>query len=324
MNLGQTYKVRRKDEICFEGNIEELKAWLVANRITSDDEIKRNGYIVLEGEELWSLVKDRGELGFNPVHERRRLYSMRLRLMWISGLAVLSLIAAGCLFYLQVVTPAIEVHTISRRLEAESAERARRFDEQMKAMLGKAQVEVNLTRSRLEEIAKGIPKLNEEARMVAQSVTIADLTSSLEAIRADTKRVLDWYETRISKLENGQKSVSAQNKQVVDTRKNPNPRTVLDYLSVSWSYAGPGLRYIVVQNISVSDLTVTITRTYGGIRTPYKVTVPAGAVYNSGVQDSMTDSSGGLKAFDARDIVTISLSGSNSQSALTDINLEVK
>lgn len=320
MNLGQTYKVKRNDETCFEGGIDELKAWLRDKRISSDDEIKKNGYVVLEGEELWSLVKDRSELGFNPVHERAQIRKIRVSLMWLSGIAALSLIAAGCLFYINFITPAIEVHEISKRLDAENAERIRQLDDRLQATLAKAQVEMKLTQSRLDEIARRIPKLGEGVQTAAQIATKAEL----EAIRADAKRILDWYETRISKIEKAQQTGVAPNSQVVISNKSGSPRSVLDYLSVSWSYANPGLRYLTIDNTSGRDLTVVITRTDGKQRVPFKVTIPAGRTYNSGVEDSLTDSSGGLKAFDAGDNVTLSLSVSNFEGTIKDANLEVK
>jgi hypothetical protein len=325
MNLGQVYSVRRKEKICFEGSIEELRAWLLDQRISTDDEIKRHGLVVLEGEKLWSLVKDRDELGFNPVNERIRLKAVRLSLIWLSAITVLSLIAAVCIFYLNIVTPALEVQRISAHLDAENAVRVRQLDERLQALLKKAQVDIDHAQSRIEELSKGIPKLSGEPWKDADKATKGEFASSLNDVRAETKTVLDRYEARISAIEKVQQANKTTSSRISDSPKSVNPKTVLDCLSVRWSdAASPGYMYINVHNTTANTLTLTITRTYGTNKLPYKVNVPAGHVYKSGVRDFMTDSSGGIRAFTEGDVVSISLRDSLFFNTLQDVSLDVK
>jgi hypothetical protein len=74
-NLSQkvTYVVRKDDKSEFQGDLSELKAWLAEKRITTSDEVRRLGYVVLEGDDLWTRVGDRSELGFDLPQERARL-----------------------------------------------------------------------------------------------------------------------------------------------------------------------------------------------------------------------------------------------------------
>jgi hypothetical protein len=325
MNLGQIYIVRRNSEICFEGNIVALKAWLSAKRITGDDEIKRQGYEVLEGEQLWSLVSDRAELGFNPITERDKLGSMRSALTWLMSLAILSLIFAGYLFYINILIPAIEVDRIREKLNEENAERVRTFEQKTDAVLRAAEARVDRVSSELEKISSRLQKLSSDIDKSADISSKVDASAAIESMRADTKRVLDWYETRISSLEKSQQSTRVQAAPTDNPSKQERPATFDDVLSVRWVDAeSPGFSHIIIQNKTSHDLTVKITRTYGANRLYYTVKVPAGRVYSSGERSAMTDSSGGIRAFTKGDMATISVRESLPFRSVADANVVVK
>lgn len=87
-----TYVVRRHGKDEFRGTLEELRSWLAQRRVTGEDEVRRLGYVVLEGDDLWTRVGDRKELGFDITKERNRLRQLKTAAkttLWASALVLL-------------------------------------------------------------------------------------------------------------------------------------------------------------------------------------------------------------------------------------------
>jgi hypothetical protein len=117
-----TYVVRKDGNTEFQGTLEELKLWLSERRISSDDQIRRLGYVVLEGDDLWTLVGDRKELGFDLQFERKSLQKLKVaKRASIFGLLIISTILLASILVTQVI-PRYDMMSAVRIAEDKNAE----------------------------------------------------------------------------------------------------------------------------------------------------------------------------------------------------------
>ena len=128
MSKKVTYVVRKDGNTEFQGTLEELKLWLSERRISSDDQIRRLGYVVLEGDDLWTLVGDRKELGFNLQRERKILQKLQAaKRASILFLLILSAILIATIFVTQVI-PRYDTMNAVRIVEDKNADAIRMLE----------------------------------------------------------------------------------------------------------------------------------------------------------------------------------------------------
>ena len=102
-----------------EGDFATIEAWLKENRITSDDDLRRLGFHVLERDELWARVKDFPEFNLTDRQGRRALRRARNR-AYLSMLAGIIFVAIG--FALICYDQLIPRYTESNRVDEAKAE----------------------------------------------------------------------------------------------------------------------------------------------------------------------------------------------------------
>ena len=102
-----------------EGDFATIEAWLKENRITSDDDLRRLGFHVLERDELWARVKDFPEFNLTDRQGRRALHRSRNR-AYLSMVAGIIFVAIG--FALICYDQLIPRYTESNRVDEAKAE----------------------------------------------------------------------------------------------------------------------------------------------------------------------------------------------------------
>jgi len=102
-----------------EGDWSEIDAWLKEGRITSDDDLRRLGFRVLEKDELWAKVKDFPEFPNTEREGRRALHRARIR-AYFSMAAGLVLVGIG--FALICYSQLIPRYTESNKVDDARAE----------------------------------------------------------------------------------------------------------------------------------------------------------------------------------------------------------
>jgi len=88
------YSVKKLNgQTVVEGDFDTIQAWLAEGRISSDDDLRREGVHVYEGDELWGRVKDFPEFNLNDREGRQALKRARSQTIWISVAAGIALLA---------------------------------------------------------------------------------------------------------------------------------------------------------------------------------------------------------------------------------------
>lgn len=139
--------------MCFQGDLASLRKWLSENRISSDDEIKRGGYLVLESEQLWSLIKDRPEFVENIVQERLRAEAASRTALKRTMVALLVLLAGLALIALSYGLPAVDAASAKSELRIQHDREIAQLREARSLDAKKAE-EARLTLARELESAK--------------------------------------------------------------------------------------------------------------------------------------------------------------------------
>ena len=102
-----------------EGDFATIEAWLRENRITSDDDLRRLGFHVLERDELWARVKDFPEFNLTERQGRRALTRAK---NWNYLCMVAGLVFLGIGFALICYDQLIPRYTESNRVDEARAE----------------------------------------------------------------------------------------------------------------------------------------------------------------------------------------------------------
>jgi len=102
-----------------EGDFATIQAWLSENRITSDDDLRRLGFHVMERDELWARVKDFPEFNLSEREGRRALTRAK---NWNYLCMVAGLIFVGIGFTLICYDQLIPRYTESNKVDEAKAE----------------------------------------------------------------------------------------------------------------------------------------------------------------------------------------------------------
>ncbi len=102
-----------------EGDFATIQAWLSENRITSDDDLRRLGFHVMERDELWARVKDFPEFNLSEREGRRALTRAK---NWNYLCMVAGLIFVGIGFALICYDQLIPRYTESNKVDEAKAE----------------------------------------------------------------------------------------------------------------------------------------------------------------------------------------------------------
>jgi len=113
MNPKPTYKIQKKGtgEV-FEGSLDDARKWLRQASIRSSDDMRREGYAVLELDEFWGLVSDFPEFGMTEREGRAALVRKSRTSSRVLVLGVtLALVGLGLMLYSQWLPKYLEPST---------------------------------------------------------------------------------------------------------------------------------------------------------------------------------------------------------------------
>lgn len=159
-----------------EGDFATIEAWLRENRITSDDDLRRLGFHVLERDELWARVKDFPEFNLTERQGRRALTRAKNwnYLCMLAGLVFLG-IGFALICYDQLIPRYTESNRVDEaRAEAKSAkelekvayEKLRQAREETAAVLKEKDAAI---RKSIDQLNKQLDETREElSRALAQ------------------------------------------------------------------------------------------------------------------------------------------------------------
>jgi hypothetical protein len=157
-----------------EGDFETIQAWLNEKRITSDDDLRRLGFHVMERDELWGRVKDFPEFNRSEREGRRALTRAK---NWNYLCMVAGLIFVGIGFALICYDQLIPRYTESNKVDEAKAE-ARSAKELERVAYDK------LKQAR-EEVAASLKEKD-----AANLMSVAQLKKQLEESRGELNQAL--------------------------------------------------------------------------------------------------------------------------------------
>jgi len=201
-----------------EGDFATIEAWLRENRITSDDDLRRLGFHVLERDELWARVKDFPEFNLTERQGRRALTRAK---NWNYLCMVAGLVFLGIGFALICYDQLIPRYTESNRVDEARAE-AKSAKELEKVAYEKLRQAREETTAALKEkdaaVRKSIDQLNKQL-----DETREELSQALAQKQGELKNAqgrLDDLSVRISaELAAANRRIALLTKQLEEEKK---------------------------------------------------------------------------------------------------------
>lgn len=189
-----TYLIKsRSGETLIQGTPHQVSEWIKERRITTNDELKRQGWVLYEKDEAWAAISAFPEFSGPSAHAH--LLAMRRQNLWILSAAVVFILLGLILIAVNFLMPAYDA---SKRIEASmDAERNAVIRMQEASEVAKAAeaeaVRQKAIASRAEESLGAQVK---EVRAVRAE--LAGLHSRLESIKTTMPIVVRWRESLIN------------------------------------------------------------------------------------------------------------------------------
>jgi hypothetical protein len=178
---------------------QEVSAQLDARKIDNDGEIRRQGWEVLEKEELWGKIKDFPVFGYAGPTGRHEVYALKAKAktLWATGIALLVITLAAFIgmFFMPFREAELKMDAakeIAANAKAESLDFRKRLDQEVAAAKKQwtAEFEANL-KSWESDKSKAVAELlktrkalaDAEGKLGSERSKIVDLTSALNATK---------------------------------------------------------------------------------------------------------------------------------------------
>ncbi len=208
----------RSGDTLIQGTSEQVAAWFKDQRISSRDELKRQGWVLYENDQAWSAIEAFPEVSGPSAHAR--LKADKRRNLWILAAAAFFALVGLILVSVNFLLPAYDA---SRQI-ADSAAAARQAEAQSKQAVSDkhaaesvAKTALDVAEAQKQLAAQAAKKLEDEvARGAKLQGVIGGLEAQLEKIRKTMPIVIRWRESLINK-----------NKVVVVTNSSTRPLKLL-------------------------------------------------------------------------------------------------
>jgi hypothetical protein len=210
----------RAGEVLGPFSLAEIDAQLTADKLTNDGEMRRQGWEVLEKEELWGKVKDFRTKGHGGPTGRAEVYELKAKAMrvWIVGVAffVITLGAFIGLFFLPYDEAGTKMKhaqdmqqkakddltNFRSKVDAELAVSRKQWTDEFDSSLKKWQGDLTRVSS---DLGKATAKLRDtEEKLAVATTNISGLEGKLKAALADgaeAKRAKDVAVSELSRTE---------------------------------------------------------------------------------------------------------------------------
>ena len=189
------YSVRKQNgQTVIEADFDTIRAWLSEGRITSDDDLRREGVQVYEGDELWGRVKDFPEFNLNDREGRQALARAKVRAVWVSIAAAVALFAGVSLIAYDQWLPRysaakkLDEATASidkaKKSEQQAIQRAKEFEAKFNQKIKDIEAAKELAvKQSGDKSREDIAKLNEEIAQLDESIALykKQLNQAIEA-----------------------------------------------------------------------------------------------------------------------------------------------
>jgi hypothetical protein len=178
------YSVKKQNgQTVIEGDFDTIQAWLAEGRISSDDDLRREGVHVYEGDELWGRVKDFPEFNLNDREGRQALKRANSRTNLIAIFAgLILLIGISLIVYNQWLPRYSEAKKLDQATAAidsakKSEQQAIQRSEELETKVNQKIKELEAAkessiRESGEKSREEIAKLNDEISKLNESVTL--------------------------------------------------------------------------------------------------------------------------------------------------------
>ena len=189
------YSVKKLNgQTVIEGDFDTIKEWLDESSISSDDDLRREGVQVYEGDELWGRVKDFPEFNLNDREGRQALARAKVHAVWVSIAAVVALFAGVSLIaYDQWLPRYSEAKKLddatatidkAKKSEQQAIQRAKEFEAKFNQKIKDTEAAKELAvKQSGDKTREEIAKLNEEIAQLDESIALykKQLNQAIEA-----------------------------------------------------------------------------------------------------------------------------------------------
>lgn len=189
-----TYLIKsRSGETLIQGAPHQVSEWIKERRITTNDELKRQGWVLYEKDEAWAAISAFPEFSGPSAHAH--LLAMRRQNLWILSAAVVFILLGLILIAVNFLMPAYDA---SKRIEASmDAQRNAVIRMQEASEVAKAAEAEALRQKAIASRAE--ENLGAQVKEVrAVRAELAGLHSRLESIKTTMPIVVRWRESLIN------------------------------------------------------------------------------------------------------------------------------
>ena len=189
----------RGGEVLGPFTLAEVKAQLDARKISNDGEMRRQGWEVIEKEELWGKIKDFPVYGYAGPTGRQEVYALKAKAktLWATGIAllVITLTAFIGMFFIPFQEAEIKMDAakeLAAKAKAESVDFRKRVDQEVSVAKKQwsTEFEANL-KSWESDKSKAVAELikakqaltNAEIKLSTERTKVSELMAELNAAR---------------------------------------------------------------------------------------------------------------------------------------------
>ncbi len=210
----------RAGEVLGPFTLSEVKSQLDARKISNDGEMRRQGWEVLEKEELWGKIKDFPIFGYSGPTGRHEVYALKAkaRTVWRVGIAllVITLAAFVGMFFIpfqEAEQKMKDAQIIEAKAKQDNVNFRKRVDEEVATAKKQWTTEFDANLKQWEEdkskVASDLVKTSQalrtsELKLAAESANVSRLEGELKvalAEGAEAKRIKDKAVSDLSRVE---------------------------------------------------------------------------------------------------------------------------
>ena len=211
----------RSGEVLGPFSLAEIDAQLTADKLTNDGEMRRQGWEVLEKEELWGKVKDFRTKGYGGPTGRAEVYELKAKSMkvWVVGIALLVITLAAFigLFFLPYDEASSKIKeardmqdkakddmvNFRSRVDAELAVSKKQWADEFDANLKKWQDDLSRVSY---DLIKATAKLRDtEEKLALATTNVAGLEERLKSALVDVAEARRAKDEAVSELSRTEK-----------------------------------------------------------------------------------------------------------------------
>lgn len=216
----------RGGEVLGPFTFQEVSAQLAARKINNDGEMRRQGWEVIEKEELWGMIKDFPVFGYAGPTGRQEVYQLKAKAktLWATGIALLVITLAAFIgmFFIPFREAEIKMDAakeLTARVKADSLDFRKRLDQEVAAAKKQWTEEFEASLKNWEsdksklvvEMLKTKQALTStETKLASERSKINELTSELNAAKDAKSAAAESAQASIASAKRAESSAKKQ------------------------------------------------------------------------------------------------------------------